>query len=131
MIVTYFPTRVTPVTKRGGLAATTLSPLVQPWQGYLIEAWITLLLVLIILGATNSRWKGQLFVPNIIIGFAVTCGILCAVRSAYAKLNSQSKHSPRKNPPPQQQRRLSSGKAISIPQCKQVCVVFLKTGLKL
>ena len=76
---------MTPSAHREGLAATTLHPEVKPWQGMLIEAWITAILVTSIHGATNQQRKGALFIPTIPIGFAVALGIMSAVSAHTAK----------------------------------------------
>jgi glycerol uptake facilitator-like aquaporin len=68
-----------PSERREGLSATTLAPGVEPHQGFLIEAWLTSLLVLTIFGSTNERRKGNLFMPTIPIGLAVALGIMAGV----------------------------------------------------
>ena len=70
---------VTPDKYTDNLAATVLGDQVKPWQGVLIEAWITCMLVITIIGSTNMRRKGELYMATIPIGFAVTLGIMSAV----------------------------------------------------
>jgi glycerol uptake facilitator-like aquaporin len=70
---------VTPAQYRGQLAATTLGPDVQPWQGFLVEVWVTCILLLTIYGATNEIRKGNVYMPTLLIGFAVALGIMSAV----------------------------------------------------
>ena len=71
--------RITPADYRDRLAATTLGDKVTPFQGVLTEAWITCMLVITILGSTNMRRKGELYMATLPIGFAVMLGIMAAV----------------------------------------------------
>ena len=75
----YYVTSLTPSTRRESLAATVLNPELEPWQGMLIEVWLTFFLVCVILGATNQKRKGNLFMPTIVIGFAVAVGVMSGV----------------------------------------------------
>ena len=70
---------LTPPSRRETLAATQLHPDLEPWQGVLIEAWLTFNLVCTIQGATNARRKGHIYMPTIIIGCAVTVGAMTGV----------------------------------------------------
>lgn len=76
---TGFVYAVTPSKYRGNLAATTLEPDVDSWQGMLIEAWITCMLVITILGSTNVRRKGNVYMATLPIGFSISMGIMSAV----------------------------------------------------
>ena len=71
---------VTPALRREALAATVLHPELEPWQGVLVEAWLTFILLCTIQGATNARRKGSVYMPTIIIGCAVTVGVMSGVR---------------------------------------------------
>ena len=74
--------RVTPEHRRDSLAATTLSSEIQVWEGVVIEAWLTFMLVITIHGSVNKRRKKDgLFMPTIPIGMAVTMGVICGVRT--------------------------------------------------
>ena len=70
---------ITPNETRGALAATTLGPGVQNWQGFLVEMWITAILVITIFGSTNSARKGNVYMATIPIGFAIALGIMTGV----------------------------------------------------
>ncbi|ELU02847.1 hypothetical protein CAPTEDRAFT_180401 [Capitella teleta] len=78
---------VTPADFRGNLALTDLNEGMEPWQGYLVETWVTCILVLTILGATNERRKGNVYMPTILIGFAVCLGIMSAFNHTGGSLN--------------------------------------------
>ncbi|KAI0221798.1 Aquaporin-4, partial [Lamellibrachia satsuma] len=78
---------VTPAARREGLSATMVNPEIEPWQGMLVETWITAILVLTIYGATNDRRKENLFMPTIPIGFAVTLGCLTGWKYTGASMN--------------------------------------------
>ena len=72
------------VERNGNLGATLLST-EHVWQGALIEVWITAMLVLTALGATNSNRKEDgLFMPPLAIGGALGLGLLLAV--SYEKI---------------------------------------------
>ena len=45
----------------------------------LTEAWITCILVITIIGSTNRRRKGELYMATLPIGLAVALGIMSAV----------------------------------------------------
>ncbi|ELT87914.1 hypothetical protein CAPTEDRAFT_37043, partial [Capitella teleta] len=70
-----------PSASRGHLSATSLGPGVEPHQGFLIEAWITCLLVLTVFGSTNKKRKGSLHMPAVPIGLAVALGIMTGVNA--------------------------------------------------
>ena len=71
---------MTPSARRETLAATLLNEELEAWQGVLVEVWVTFILVNTIFGATNERRKGNIYMPTIIIGFAVTVGVMSGVR---------------------------------------------------
>lgn len=68
-----------PSKSREGLSATTLGLDVKPVQGFLVELWITCLLVLTVFGSTNMKRKGSLHMPTVPIGLAVALGIMTGV----------------------------------------------------
>ena len=70
---------VTPAHHRETLAATVLGEDIASWQGFLVEAMITFILVLTVFGATNSDRKPDLHMPTIPIGLAVALGIMSGV----------------------------------------------------
>ena len=70
---------MTPANRRDNLACTLVNPEIAPWQGLIVEAWITFILVLTIHGSTNEKRKPSLFMPTIPIGFAVALGIMAGV----------------------------------------------------
>ena len=74
-----FHSSITPEAARETLGAFVVTPGVEPWQGFLTEAWITFQLMLTILGSTNSARKDDLFMPVIPIGVSVAVGIMAAV----------------------------------------------------
>ena len=61
------------------MAATLVHDDLTAWQGVLVEAWLTFILVQTIWGATNSARK-KLFMPSIPIGLAVAMDIMAGVR---------------------------------------------------
>ncbi len=75
----FFFFRVTPGDKRGLVGATVLADGLKSWQGFLIELWITLILVITVLGSTNKCRKKDLRMFVIPIGLAVALGIMVAV----------------------------------------------------
>lgn len=70
---------ITPATRRENLSATTLHPEMTPWQGYLMEAWLTFILVSVIQGATNIKRKGNIYMPTLIIGSYVSVAVMTGV----------------------------------------------------
>ncbi len=70
---------ITPDAVRGRLGATTLGDGIELWQGFLIEFWITLILVIAVLGSTNKSRKKDLYMFVIPIGLAVALGHFVAV----------------------------------------------------
>ena len=74
---------ITPENRRETLSATELNPELNVWQGLLVEVWLTFILVSTIHGATNSKRKGNLYMPTIIIGCAVTVGVMSGVSNNY------------------------------------------------
>ncbi|KAK2175376.1 hypothetical protein NP493_737g02067 [Ridgeia piscesae] len=78
---------MTPASRREGLSATMVNAELEPWQGMLVEAWITAILVLTIYGSTNDNRKDTLFMPTIPIGFAITLGILTGWKYTGGSMN--------------------------------------------
>ena len=74
---------VTPALRREALAATVLHPELEPWQGVLVEAWLTFILLCTIQGATNARRKGHIYMPTVVIGSFVTVAVLSGVRHTF------------------------------------------------
>lgn len=70
---------MTPAKHRETLAATVLGSDISSWQGLLVEAAITFILVMTVFGATNADRKGDLHMPTVPIGFSVALGIMCGV----------------------------------------------------
>ena len=56
-----------------------IHPDLEPWQGFLTEVYITFNLIITCFAASNTRRKGNLYMPTIPIGFAITVGIYAAV----------------------------------------------------
>ena len=71
--------RVTPDSIIGNLAVTMLNPEVTPFQGVLVEIWLTTILGCVALGASNARRKGNVYMPTIIVGSYVTTAVLSGV----------------------------------------------------
>ena len=69
---------LTPYTRRDTLAATEVNPEVASWAGFLVEAWLTSILVLTILGATDDQRK-PVYMPSLPIGMAVAVDIMAGV----------------------------------------------------
>ncbi|KAK2149524.1 hypothetical protein LSH36_448g02009 [Paralvinella palmiformis] len=78
---------ITPRNHTDTLAATMLHPDMKPWQGFLVELWITMILVLTILGATNDLRKRPLYMPPIMIGMAISLGIASGFNSTGGSMN--------------------------------------------
>ncbi|KAK2156597.1 hypothetical protein LSH36_209g04037 [Paralvinella palmiformis] len=78
---------ITPIKSQNNLAATLLGNDVSSWQGVLVEIWITFMLVITVLGATNTRIKGTLLIPGLPIGFAVALGIMSTNGYTGASMN--------------------------------------------
>ena len=70
---------LTPASRQGTFAATLLHPELDAWQGVLVEIWLTFFLICVVLGTTNEKRKGNLYLPTVIIGFAVTLAVLSGV----------------------------------------------------
>ena len=77
------PPSVTPALRREALAATVLHPELEAWQGVLVEAWLTFILLCTIQGATNARRKGSVYMPTVVIGSFVTVAVLSGVRQLF------------------------------------------------
>ena len=82
-----FINTVHPENYTGTLAATVLHPAISPWQGVLIETWLTFVLVLTILGATDRIRKGEIYMPTLIICMAVGIGVSCGFNSTGGSMN--------------------------------------------
>jgi glycerol uptake facilitator-like aquaporin len=78
---------VHPANYTGTLAATVLHPEMEPWQGVLVEIWLTFILVLTILGATNQVRKVNIYMPTLIIMLAVGNGVSCGFNSTGGSMN--------------------------------------------
>ncbi|KAK2168365.1 hypothetical protein LSH36_17g03077 [Paralvinella palmiformis] len=78
---------VHPENYTGTLAATLLHPQVTAWKGVLIETWLTFVLVLTILGATDRVRKAHVYMPTLIIAMAVGIGVSCGYNSTGGSMN--------------------------------------------
>ena len=74
---------VTPASRLENLSATLLHPELEAWQGVLVEAWLTFILLCTIQGATNARRKGHIYMPTVVIGSFVTVAVLSGVRHTF------------------------------------------------
>ena len=84
--VCFSPLRVTPKARHEKLSATMLSDELSPWQGVLVEVWLTFILLCVVQGANNVKRKGNVYMPTIIIGSYVTVAVLSGVRRVDAAL---------------------------------------------
>lgn len=78
---------VTPDEKREALATTVPGDGVEDWQAILVEMWITCILLFTIIGSTNLKRKGNLYMPPIFIGFAIALGIMSGFGSTGGSMN--------------------------------------------
>ena len=69
---------------REELAATTVDPSLEAWQGFIVEIWLTWILVQTIFGATNLRRK-KVFMAGIPIGMAVALDVMAGVKALESK----------------------------------------------
>ena len=73
---------VTPSQFRERLGATTVNSSMEPWQGLVVEAWLTCLLLLTICGATCQK-RRPVFMPSIPIGLVIGMDVMIGVNFHY------------------------------------------------
>lgn len=83
----FFVYAITPESVRGNVGATFLDDGIENWQGFLIEFWISLVLVIAVIGSLNRLRKKELYMFVIPIGLAIALGHFVAFTSTKASMN--------------------------------------------
>uniref|UniRef100_A0AAU7P1F8 AQP X2 n=1 Tax=Megoura crassicauda TaxID=469902 RepID=A0AAU7P1F8_9HEMI len=78
---------VTPDAVTKGLGKTDINTLLQPGQGFVVEAFITLVLVLVIHSVCDEANRSNIVTPSISIGLTIAAAHLAAIKYTGASMN--------------------------------------------
>ncbi|XP_060842838.1 aquaporin AQPAe.a isoform X1 [Rhopalosiphum padi] len=78
---------VTPDAVTKGLGKTAVNTLLQPGQGFVVEAFITLILVLVIHSVCDEANRSNIVTPSISIGLTIAAAHLAAIKYTGASMN--------------------------------------------
>lgn len=84
---TYLLEFVTPDAAIKGLGKTTVNPLLQPGQGFIVEAFITLVLILVIHSVCDEVGRSNVVTPALSIGLTIAAAHLAAIKYTGASMN--------------------------------------------
>ena len=73
---------VTPGHMRESLGATRVNPEMAAWQGVIVEAWLTCLLMLTVRGATCEK-RRKVYMPSIPIGLVIGMDVMVGVSARF------------------------------------------------
>ncbi|KAF0767823.1 aquaporin AQPAe.a-like [Aphis craccivora] len=79
---------VTPDAVTKGLGKTAVNTLLQPGQGFIVEAFITFILVLVIHSVCDEANRSNIVTPSISIGLTIAAAHLAAQRDNKERIHS-------------------------------------------